>query len=58
MAEFWSEPPEEESIFGYRLDYPAGKVVCLKNSPKFNEYWNNKGGLSAFQKQVQNKLKL
>ena len=58
MAEFWNEPPEEESIFGYTLNYPSGKVLDLETSPKFNEHWNNKGGLSAFQKQVQKTLKL
>ena len=58
IAEFWNEPPEEESIFGYRLDYPSGKVLDLETSPKFNEHWNNKGGLSAFKKQVKQKLKL
>ena len=58
MAEYWSEPPEEESIFGYRLDYPSGKVIDLETSPKFREHWNSKGGLLAFQKQVKRKLKL
>ena len=58
MAEFWNEPPEEESIFGYTLKFPAGKVLDLRKSPKFNEHWNNRGGLLAFQKQVQQKLKL
>ena len=58
MAAFWNEPPEEESIFGYTINYPSGKVLDLGKSPKFNEHWNNKGGLSAFQKQVQKTLKL
>ena len=58
IAGFWNEPPEEESIFGYTLNYPSGKVLNLEKSPKLNEYWNNKGGLSAFKKQVQKTLKL
>lgn len=58
MAGFWSNPPEEESIFGYTLNYPSGKVIDLETSPKFKEHWNKKGGLSAFQKQVQKTLKL
>jgi hypothetical protein len=58
IAEYWKEPPEEESIFGYTLNYPSGKVINLKESHRFNEYWNNKGGLSAFQELVQKTLKL
>ena len=58
IAGFWSNPPEEETIFGYTLAYPSGKVLNLEESPKFNKHWNNKGGLSAFQKQVQKTLKL
>lgn len=58
IAEFWSNPLEEESIFGYTLAYPSGKVLNLEESPKFKEHWNNKGGLLAFQKQVQKILKL
>ncbi len=58
MAEFWSEPPEEESIFGYKLGYPAGKVLYIETSDKFNYYWSDKGGISAFRQQIKKKLKL
>jgi hypothetical protein len=58
MAEFWSEPPNQDEIFGYKINYPSGKAIYLENSNKFNQYWDNKGGISAFQERIKRKLKL
>jgi hypothetical protein len=58
MAEFWTEPPKQDDIFGYKINYRSGKAIYLENSKNFNQYWDKKGGTSAFQQHIQEKLKL
>lgn len=58
MAEFWSEPPKQDDVFGNSLNLQGGKVMEIENLSAFKERWSNKGGLSTFQEHVSKELKL
>jgi hypothetical protein len=58
MAELWSEPPNQDDLFGYKINFPSGKAIHLENSANFNQYWGDKGGIFAFQKHIKKKLNL
>jgi hypothetical protein len=47
-----------DAIFDYPevLDYRHGNIMELKNLPTFNEAWESRGGLNAFQDHVKSRL--
>lgn len=47
-----------ESIFSYPVRYRSGNVMNLRTLPTFQKYWNENGGLNAFQRQVREMLNL
>ena len=58
IAEFWSEPPEQNKVFGYRIKYQGGKAMKLEELPTFKQHWDCKGGINAFQQHVKKQLKI
>jgi len=48
-----------DEVFGYSVKkYQGGDVMFLETMPTFQQHWQNKGALSAFQAHVQDRLNL
>jgi hypothetical protein len=50
---------KSDEVFGYSVKkYQGGDVMFLETMPTFQQHWQNKGALSAFQAHVQDRLNL
>ncbi|MBE9018851.1 hypothetical protein IQ272_22395 [Chroococcidiopsidales cyanobacterium LEGE 13417] len=59
IANDWHNPPTYKQVFGQKIFFPRdGKVIDLENMNVFQENWNSKAGLLAFQKHVQQLLQI
>ncbi|MBW4638655.1 MAG: hypothetical protein KME05_10535 [Gloeocapsa sp. UFS-A4-WI-NPMV-4B04] len=58
MTKDWDNPPANKKVFDCPIHFPPdGKVIELENIQDFKQQWDNQGGLSAFQKRVQEVFK-
>jgi hypothetical protein len=53
-----SASAKADEVFGYSVNLQGGDVMFLETMPTFQQYWQNQGGLTAFQERVQTRLKL